>query len=62
MRPVLLVHTHARFLQEFKLSRGEKLQLTNLHPTGPVDIHLVRTTDCHSNLHLPHLPCYTRWS
>jgi hypothetical protein len=30
-----------RLVQEFNLSRGEKLQLANLHPTRPVDIHLV---------------------
>lgn len=28
--------------QEFGLSRGEKLQFANLHPTAPVDVHLVR--------------------
>ena len=29
--------------QEFGLSRGEKLQFANIHPTAPVDVHLVRT-------------------
>lgn len=29
--------------QDFGLKRGEKIQLANIHPTAPVDIHLVRS-------------------
>ena len=32
--------------QEFELTRGEKLQLANLHPTVPVDMHMVRLCGC----------------